>query len=117
MFNIAQGIIFYLERRSGLVIPEYRLELLNGDRCGFWEEETKTLAIPKWIFQCDPHGNDDPEYCIYYIAHEVAHICVRGEEDDDHGILFYHYFNKLCPPSLLDWELDYLPENEIYLNV
>lgn len=113
MFNLVQGIVYYLEKRSDIEIPHYNLELSTGNQGGAWLHETRKLIIPKWIFDVDR----DPEYCVYYIAHEISHVCVGEEEKSEHGILFYHYFNLLCPPALIAWEAEYLPENEIYLNV
>lgn len=117
MYNIAQGIIFFLEHRSGLEIPEYNLKLIDGNKPGEFNLETRDLLIPKWIFETDHNYRVDPEYCIYYLAHELAHVCVDEQTDSAHGLLFYYYFKKLCPPELQPWELDYLPEKESYLNV
>jgi hypothetical protein len=116
MHNLTQALIFFLQHRSGLEIPDYNLKITN-DGAGRYEPYTKNLVIPKWIFSSDCKTRPSEEYCIYYIAHELSHVCVGEEEEAEHGILFYHYLNKLCPPDLIHWELEYLPENEIYLNV
>ena len=115
MWNEAEATIDYLLRRANLDKPKYLLDLLEGSQGGFYDIKTQTLGLPKWIFLTDFYGVPDLTFRFYYVAHELSHALVGTREIYDHGELFYHYFNKVCPQDLKRWELDYLPDNERFL--
>lgn len=69
-------------------------------RCYF---ATKTITIPSWAFT-----RKEPEYLIYYIAHEMAHA---RKLTKNHGEAFMAEFKSICPQHLWHFELEYKPQN------
>ena len=82
---------------------------------GRYRHNIKSVTVPVWAYNhTASKTNNDPEYAIYYVAHELAHAWVDhdGKRDDSpHGKLFYAWFKKLCPPHLWHYELEYKPRD------
>ena len=82
---------------------------------GRYRPNIKTVTVPVWAYNhAIKKTNDDPEYAIYYVAHELAHAWVDhdgGKDDSPHGRKFYAWFKKLCPPHLWHYEIEYKPRD------
>jgi hypothetical protein len=85
----------------------YVVEQSRG-RCYF---NARVITIPIWTF-----SKPDPEYRIYYVAHEMAHaLTPRNAETrgDYHGPLFMHQFKEVCPKHLWHYEVEYKPRHAV----
>jgi len=89
--------------------PGYEL-YVTASRIGRFRVNSLTCTVPLWATKHDFKKNPDPEFEVYYAAHELAHAWVyfRGEtERASHGANFYKEFKRLCPPNLWHHELGY----------
>jgi predicted metal-dependent hydrolase len=64
----------------------------------------RIITVPLWAY-----NHKDPEYRIYYLAHEMAHAVVGY--DAKHGPRFMDAFISICPAHLLKYEIEYKPRN------
>lgn len=79
---------------------DWQIVVKDIDR-GFCNNTDKLIVIPEWAFK-----HRDTEFCIYYLAHELAHI----ETDTDrepHGPQWRTKFMFLCPKRLVKYDLNY----------
>jgi hypothetical protein len=82
----------------------WHIEVRHGLKRGVCYEDRKLITLPYWLF-----GKADPEYCIYYLAHEMAHATAGCKAN--HGPVFMKELERLCPRHLLHYELEYKPRN------
>lgn len=88
---------------------------------GRYRSNIKSVTVPLWAYNHTIKKTcDDPEYVIYYVAHELAHAWVDangesrgfvGGDDSMHGAKFYKEFKRLCPPHLWHYETEYKPRD------
>lgn len=67
----------------------------------------RTLTVPKWAYESKgkKKGQDDPDYFLYYVAHELSHLF----SNHGHRKLFYKAFTQICPNYLQHHEIGYKP--------
>ena len=75
-----------------------------SQRRGYCYYNAHVITVPLWAY-----NHKDPEYQIYYLAHEMAHA-IAGEHAN-HGPSFMAAFISLCPAHLLKYEIEYKPRN------
>jgi hypothetical protein len=75
-------------------------------RRGFCSFRRKLVTVPYWVFT-----HKDPEYWLYYTAHELAHVVVGPAHS--HDFAFMTEFKKLCPVHLWHYETEYKPQNAV----
>lgn len=80
---------------------------------GFCNNSESLIIIPVWAFK---HKN--PEFCIYYLAHELAHTERYGiHHTKHHGIEWRAEFIRLCPRHLVKFDLDYRLGRNKHVNI
>ena len=83
---------------------------VTDSRVGRYRVNALTVTVPVWAYNATtPKTKGDPEYAIYYIAHELAHAWADhdGNDPNNHDADFYDWFKKLCPAHLWHYELNY----------
>lgn len=78
----------------------YRIAVQDTTR-GKTKYRAKTVSVPLWAMR---HKN--PDYCLYYLAHELAHVIAYGH---GHDLVFMQALMRICPPELVHYELEYKP--------
>lgn len=111
MKTTVENLIDILLSKANLKKPSFKLKISDKDIPGYFHLPSRRLVIPSWSLRVNAFDQPDATYCIYYIAHELAHACAGYAEVRAHCEVFYYYFNRLCPKALKHWEISYLPEN------
>ena len=111
--NIDEVLSGQLQSRVSVLnmpVPPGVTIYVTDSHCGRYRVNAQTVTVPVWAYNATPaktHG--DPNYAIYYVAHELAHAWADhdGNDPNDHNDDFYEWFKKLCPPELWHYELEY----------
>ena len=94
----------------GIPVPPGVTMYVTDSRVGRYRVNAKTVTVPVWAYNATAAKcKGDPDYAIYYIAHELAHAWadVNGTDVNNHDPAFYREFKRLCPAHLWHYELNY----------
>ena len=116
--NIDEVLSGQLQSRvitANMPVPPGVTIYVTDSNNGRYRASIKTVTVPVWAYNhATKKTNDDSEYAIYYVAHELAHAWVHADgkgDDSTHGARFYKWFKKLCPPQLWHYETEYKPRD------
>jgi hypothetical protein len=78
-------------------------------------QDPRYVTVPLWAWVQDSSADRihhrDPDFGIYYLAHELAHHLAPSDRGDVHGQAFMRAFKSICPEYLWHHETGYKPRN------
>lgn len=94
---------------AGIDLPPGWELYVTDSAVGRTRSNSKTCTVPLWARTYAFTGTKCPDFDLYYVAHEAAHAWNyhNGDNNANHGPLFYVEFKRLCPPELWHHELGY----------
>lgn len=100
--ELNNAISFLLKKYDKRMTPNSIKGYVTDTRRGYAHVEENIFSVPLWAYK------RGPDYFVYYIAHEVAHIlCWRKYFDSNHDYKFYAIFKEICPKEFQHYELHY----------
>jgi hypothetical protein len=99
-------------------ITAYVTSSQRGRAYNAWQfpgSDPRFVTVPLWAWKPGDDGcyihERDPDYGIYYLAHEIAHHLAPAKKGDVHGPAFMAAFKAVCPKELWHHETGYKPRN------